>query len=1312
MTVRLTLMTVGMILVPFAAMAQPIALGDGQFALCDYANQPESQNIIPNPGFEEGAEGWSLVSAASLDEEIAHSGERSVRLHIPPGEPGNANLGITVEVKPNTRYRCELWIRRENTGVTGTYVSERDDAGNLTGTATQYGRPVPQADGVWHQQVWELTTQPQTTRLNIRGDIYRSTGTIWLDDFAVYEASEGVYVPVAMQRAQEGEAVRLSGALPEMNLELDATATELEGGGLRIDGVVRDTTGEDRAIGVRYSLPLDAEGWTWWDDAEQREEIAGGVYRHTYNCKAGIGLCSIYPWASVTGPEQGVTIALPLSQGPRVFVLQQDQRVPAMQATFYFGLAADAANNRSRAPFSLVIYTHDAQWGMRSAMERYYALFPESFEARPDPERYLNYANLERFDPVTHELVVQGRRQQDASDFGEGYRFIYHVHGCYDFRMVPSDDPTMPSDEEVLELLQQMVEEERETPRGYVPTEETLKKLVYGPEGQIRYIGDTRYWRPHEGYNHNDWPGWGFNFHVNEDPGVSDYLAGETRRRFEAYAAEGEHLPFEATVTADAIEGYHALTRYPNFRREHFATTLPPLTFGKESLKPCIPNAIWDFHEKAWWPLTDEYEVAVYGNANAYEQFFVLPYVDVPMVEWDWDRSNPGHFERYLRATAHHKIWRFWRVCAAGVSQGEGDPEIVRKHFERGLAYAIYPAVYPLPETAGRDYRHLYRQYVPAIEQLLHAGWEPVPYATATEGAIVERYGSFADGELHLTLRNYGDEPVSTAISLQRGPLGIPADAELVAVDILPGRPETIAVTGEGHAPGAVAISDIIEIDADGSAACWIGTREQLSDRGFRLAGRTLAKIERMFLTDLADDTRAMLADAQALAERGQAASGAEACRFAIELADAADALGDAMQTEAPVDLAKLVMRVHAELACVAAGEMGIEPTAPRVVEAARGENAEVPMWLSGPVQTGRVGQRLISPWPKLLDDPNLMHVGMPADGRDWIAVAPVPTDPERTLLPYVYELRTEDYMTAALFDIVLTKPITITPAPTRVFRGAERHIDLSVTGQWPAEVTVALKPPTGVSAEPAEFTLQVGEEPVTQAVTFALQQTVQLGSMTVGWQASSDDARYNVSGEFKLGVAEPVPTITVSAIGEPPEIDGELNDAAWQGHPNIPTLTILANGDEPSERTAVWLAYDDEALFIALRCEESQMAKLVANHQERGAPLYQDDDVEVFVMPPGANRALQFAVNPLGTISDSFGNNQPWTAAAQQHADRWTVELRIPFEVLGVEAAPERGASWGMQFGRQQKPKGEVTSWTPGRAFNVPEGFGLVVFE
>ena len=51
----------------------------------------------------------------------------------------------------------------------------------------------------------------------------------------------------------------------------------------------------------------------------------------------------------------------------------------------------------------------------------------------------------------------------------------------------------MPTDEGVFSLLRQMAEEEKDKPRSYIPTPETLKKIAFGPEGQIRYIGDTKY---------------------------------------------------------------------------------------------------------------------------------------------------------------------------------------------------------------------------------------------------------------------------------------------------------------------------------------------------------------------------------------------------------------------------------------------------------------------------------------------------------------------------------------------------------------------------------------------------------------------------------------------------------------------------------------------------------------------------------------------------------------------------------------------------------------------------------------------------
>ncbi len=223
----------------------------------------------------------------------------------------------------------------------------------------------------WMPLCWEITTGPKTTRLSLRADIYNSTGTLWLDDFFVEEFNEGVYEPIRGRVTSEGkQSLTFAASLPEQGLELSATL-RAEAECIRVDGTVKDTTGRDRAVGVRFRLPLDLEGWTWWQDAEERETIQPGFpYRNTYKCVSGIGACSIYPWLAVTGPHVGLTLALPLSQGPRVFVLQHDQRTPETSLSFFFGLAKDAGRNPSRAPFSFVLYPHDPAWGMRSAIGR------------------------------------------------------------------------------------------------------------------------------------------------------------------------------------------------------------------------------------------------------------------------------------------------------------------------------------------------------------------------------------------------------------------------------------------------------------------------------------------------------------------------------------------------------------------------------------------------------------------------------------------------------------------------------------------------------------------------------------------------------------------------------------------------------------------------------------------------------------------------------------------------------------------------------------------------------------------------------
>lgn len=1288
--------------------------GEGGFAVADFANQPELQNLIANPGFEDGATGWSLVGTQSIVEEGAHTGNRCALINVAGPDASSSSLGTQIPVKPNTKYRCELWVRRENAGVCGAYISERDAEGKLSGPQTQVGATIPKVDGVWHQLKWELRTQPTTTQLNIRADIYRSTGKLWIDDFFIAEMGGTVFQPVAGQLTGAGSTYQFKGSVESADLEVEATLAA-DADVIRVDGVVRDTTGQDRAVAVRFGLPIDADGWTWQAEPGEPEPVteAKGPQRYTYDCRTGIGECSIYPFCSLSTADTGLAMALPLSQGPRVFILEHDQASRLLSVTFYFGLAADAGHNPSRAPFSFVIYRHNPAWGLRAAMERYYRLFAESFIKRPTFEGYLNYVGLEEYLPQTHELFVyRDARLPDASDFGEGYKFLWHLHGCYDFRMVPYDNPERPPDEVVMGLLDEMVQAEQEKPRGYVPTAETIKKICHGPNGEILYIGDTRYWRPQEGYNHTDQAGWGLNFRVNEDPDISPTAAERSRAALEKYSQDERRRPWDAMLTADAIEGYHANRAGGNYRREHFATTLPPLTFGKDNLRPAMPNTIWDLHHKAWWPLSGEHRVVIHGNANAYEQFFTMPYIDVPMLETDWDPKHPARYERFLRAVNYQKIWRYWRV----LGNGEKDHASMMRHFARGLAYATYPALGPV-HSSGVDlerYRAYYRQYVPAIEELSIAGWEPVPYARTDNEVVIERYGSFAAGELHFTLRNYDTEAAATAkVSIDRAALGIPVDAELLAVDVLPGVPcaETIDAAGWP-----------IEVAPDNARAFWVGTREQLSRHGFRLAGRLLEKLDRLYHLDMTDDNRQALDAARRLADAGVAAGLNEALALARDLGQAADALFSGIEARGagPVDLAKLDYRLRAALSFAPVATLSLDLRSPRLVEGGlRGAASSVSMQrgaLAAAREMPALAVSVRSPWPGVAEACSVQ--AGPQGG--WVAQLDIPSEPQRVLMPYLITATGNagaagEFTIALPVDVMVSDPLTAAAEPTRVFRGKSFRVNLRV-GNALAERAVGilkLSPPAKMAVEPSEIALDVaagsGQDCL---VTVTLEPNARLGEQYVEYTIGGPDARIASTGRIALTVSDPVPHVRISRVPSPPTIDGKLDDRAWQAAPLVEDMALMRGGKPATEKTSVWVAYDDAGLYIAFRCHDSQMGKLKADHTERGAPLYQDDDVEVFLLPPGAARPYQFAINPLGTISDNFGDGAEWQAAAERGADAWTVEVFIPYAAVGAEGPPPAGASWAAQFGRQQKAKAEVSAWTPTAAFIDASNFGELVFE
>jgi hypothetical protein len=74
------------------------------------------------------------------------------------------------------------------------------------------------------------------------------------------------------------------------------------------------------------------------------------------------------------------------------------------------------------------------------------------------------------------------------------------------------------------------------------------------------------------------------------------------------------------------------------------------------------------------------------------------------------------------------------------------------------------------------------------------------------------------------------------------------------------------------------------------------------------------------------------------------------------------------------------------------------------------------------------------------------------------------------------------------------------------------------------------------------------------------------------------------------VSVVSALPPIEIPACGQPPKLDGALDDPVWQSAAKIERL-YLEKTNTPTADTVVYLARDNEWLYLGFKCHNSNMA-------------------------------------------------------------------------------------------------------------------------
>ena len=209
-------------------------------------------------------------------------------------------------------------------------------------------------------------------------------------------------------------------------------------------------------------------------------------------------------------------------------------------------------------------------------------------------------------------------------------------------------------------------------------------------------------------------------------------------------------------------------------------------------------------------------------------------------------------------------------------------------------------------------------------------------------------------------------------------------------------------------------------------------------------------------------------------------------------------------------------------------------------------------------------------------------------------------------------------------------------------------------------------------------------------------------------------------SGQDKLAITKFTQDIT---------FDGIPDEPAWDLVNPLPVVTQTPEfGAQPTEKTEILIAYNDEYIYVAGRLFDQEPDLIMANSYKRDA-LIGNTDWFGFTLDSYNDKqnALGFYTNPnglrldLNVINDAYGTlpiniswNAVWDVATQTTDEGWFVEMRVPFSSIPFQTI-DGSVTMGLIAWRYIARKNEVdifpavspefgewSSWKPSQAHEI----------